>query len=525
MGNCLPRRSLFAATLLVSVLLGAPPTPCAQLNTSKRGLISTDSQSATSAQKRGSYYALVIGINNYQHLTKLKTALGDSEEIAKILREQYGFQTLHLTDATRDQILGALDDYRGRLHDDDNLLIYYAGHGYHDDQSDQAYWAPVDAERGTYRRWILATEITGTARAIPARHVLIVSDSCYSGMLTRDVSPVVITPMQHDVYLEKMLESRSRHIMSSGGNEPVADSDVPGHSPNHSVFANALLQGLSQMNLHEFSAEELFSNYVKQQVGGRSDQVPEYNPIRNSGHDRGDFVFFRSGIAAANLSGIGSTSTKAIGKESSTSETETKNAAKTSVAPKEGTFDMSGIVSQLNKMINMPVALIHTTAGDMHCDLYEAQTPLTVANFIGLARGTKEWKDPVTRIARKNVPLYNGTIFHRVVPNFMIQGGDPAGTGQGDPGYSFPDEIRKFTFDSPGLLGMANAGPDTNGSQFFITEVPTPQLNGRFTIFGQCDAATVELVKKITRMPRDRNDRPIDPVKITYIEILRRSGN
>jgi len=521
MGKCLnlSHRSPFAATLLLSVLLGNSPILFAQLNTSKRGLTSTDSQSAISAQKRGGYYALVIGINNYQHLAKLKTALGDSEEIAKILREQYEFKTQLLTDATRDQILLALDDYRHRLGNDDNLLIYYAGHGYHDDQSDQAYWAPVDAEPETYRHWIIASEITGTARAIPARHVLIVSDSCYSGMLTRDVSPVVITPIQRDLYLGKMLESRSRHVMSSGGNEPVADSDVAGHSPNHSVFANALLQGLNQTSLPEFSAEELFNNYVKEQVGGRSDQVPEYNPIRNSGHDRGDFVFFRSGIAAANLSAIGS------GKQSSGSEMETKSAAKMGSSSAAGTIDMSGIGNLLNKWINMPVALIHTTAGDMHCDLYEVQTPLAVANFIGLARGTKDWKDPVTHITRKDVPLYNGTIFHRVVPNFMIQGGDPAGTGQGDPGYSFPDEIRKFTFDSPGLLGMANAGPDTNGSQFFITEVPTPQLNGRFTIFGQCDAATVELVKKITRMPRDRNDRPIDPVKITYIEILRRSGN
>jgi len=411
------------------------------------------------------------------------------------------------------------------LHDDDNLLIYYAGHGLHDDQSDQAYWAPVDAERGTYRRWIVSTEITGTARAIPARHVLIVSDSCYSGMLTRDVSPVVITPTQRDVYLGKMLQNRSRHVMSSGGNEPVADSDVPGQSPNHSVFANALLQGLRNMNLPEFSAEELFNNYVKQQVGGRSDQVPEYNPIRNSGHDSGDFVFFRSGIAAGKMSGIGSTLRKAIAKQSSAPETETKDAARTGSSSEAGALDLTGIASQLSKMIKMPVALIHTTAGDMHCDLYEVQTPLAVENFIGLASGTKDWKDPVTHITRKGVPLYNGTIFHRVVPNFMIQGGDPAGTGQGDPGYSFTDEI-KFRFDSPGALAMANAGPNTNGSQFIITEVATPQLNGRLTIFGQCDAATVELVKKIARQPRDpKNDRPIEPVKITYVEILRRSGN
>jgi peptidyl-prolyl cis-trans isomerase A (cyclophilin A) len=121
------------------------------------------------------------------------------------------------------------------------------------------------------------------------------------------------------------------------------------------------------------------------------------------------------------------------------------------------------------------------------------------------------------------VPLYDGTIFHRVIPNFMIQGGDPAGDGTGDPGYKFKDEIvPTLTFDRPGRLAMANSGPNTNGSQFFITEVPTPHLNGHHTIFGQCDDATVELVKKIARMATDpRTDRPFRPVKINHITIVR----
>jgi peptidyl-prolyl cis-trans isomerase A (cyclophilin A) len=170
-----------------------------------------------------------------------------------------------------------------------------------------------------------------------------------------------------------------------------------------------------------------------------------------------------------------------------------------------------------------PTAVIETTAGNLTCVLFRDKAPKTVANFIGLATGTKDWTDPRTNKKMHGVPLYNGTIFHRVIPNFMIQGGDPAGNGSGGPGYSFEDEFDpSLTFDKPGLLAMANSGPNTNGSQFFITEAPTPWLNGHHTIFGQCDQPSVDLVMKIARMPRDErpnSNRPFDPVKITKITI------
>src|SRR5215472_16038233 len=119
-----------------------------------------------------------------------------------------------------------------------------------------------------------------------------------------------------------------------------------------------------------------------------------------------------------------------------------------------------------------PIAVFDTTAGKLTCKLFEKETPVTVANFIGLATGTKDWKNPVSGATKHGVALYDGTIFHRVIPNFMIQGGDPAGNGSGDPGYKFKDEIvPTLTFDRPGRLAMANSGPNTNGSQFFITEV------------------------------------------------------
>ena len=168
-----------------------------------------------------------------------------------------------------------------------------------------------------------------------------------------------------------------------------------------------------------------------------------------------------------------------------------------------------------------PTAIIQTSAGNLTCKLFPKQAPIGVANFIGLANGTKDWTSPVSHAKKHGVPLYDGTIFHRVIPEFMIQGGDPAGNGSGDPGYAFKNETSPdLKFDRPGRLAYANAGPGTNGSQFFITEVAYPSLNGGYTIFGQCDDASVELVKQIARMGRDSNDRPNRPVKIVHIKIV-----
>jgi len=190
-----------------------------------------------------------------------------------------------------------------------------------------------------------------------------------------------------------------------------------------------------------------------------------------------------------------------------------------------------------------PTAIIETNMGNMTCTLFRDKAPIAVANFVGLARGTKDWTDPKTGKKMHGVPLYNGTIFHRVIPEFMIQGGDPAGTGSGEIGFSIKDELRPdLLYDRPGRLAYANAGPNTSASQFFITEMPQPGLNPCFddggcqrgyrtvpkgtgyTIFGQCDDATVELVKTIARIPRDANDRPEKTVTISKITILHAGG-
>src|SRR3954462_410047 len=174
-----------------------------------------------------------------------------------------------------------------------------------------------------------------------------------------------------------------------------------------------------------------------------------------------------------------------------------------------------------------PTAVIDTTVGKMTCKLFPDKAPLGVANFIGLAEGTKDWTNPVSHAKKHGVPLYDGTIFHRVIPDFMIQGGDPAGSGAGDVGIAFKNETSPdLKFDRPGRLAYANAGPGTNGSQFFITEdvQHSSHLTGSYTIFGQCDDPSVELVKKVARMPRNANDRPNDPPKIVKITILHAGG-
>ncbi len=163
---------------------------------------------------------------------------------------------------------------------------------------------------------------------------------------------------------------------------------------------------------------------------------------------------------------------------------------------------------------------MHTNHGDIVIDLFGNHAPVTVDNFIGLATGEKAYSTTNAK-GEDQGPFYDDAIFHRIIDGFMIQGGDPTGTGRGGPGYMFADEFHpELRFDRPYLLAMANAGPGTNGSQFFITVVPTPHLNNRHTIFGEVtDEASKKVVDEIAKVATDRMDRPNDPVVITSIEI------
>lgn len=235
----------------------------------------------------GNYFALIIGNNDYQYLPKLQTARKDARDLDTILKQKFGFKTELLLDSTRKQTLDAINKIRKTLREDDNFLIYYAGHGEFDKSANKAYWLPVDAEIDSDSEWIIVDTLTSNLKRISSKHILIVADSCYSGTLTRKAITDLSSSKKRNKFLQKMMKRNSRTLLASGGNEPVSDSGGDGHS----IFAQAILDGLQDMESNIFTAEELFYEHIKEIVAGSSEQIPEYNTIRNSGHKGGDFIF------------------------------------------------------------------------------------------------------------------------------------------------------------------------------------------------------------------------------------------
>ncbi len=233
----------------------------------------------------GHYVALVIGNDSYRDgLPPLRTAAQDARAVADTLQKAYGFKVTMLIDATRSQIIGALAKLRQSLGDSDNLLIYYAGHGSYDEAADQGYWLPVDAMPGDPSNWVSNTDITNMLRAIAARHVLVVADSCYSGALTRGSDAGI----RDADYIQRMVEKKARTVMTSGGLEPVVDS---GGGGGHSVFAAAFIAALDESK-GVIDAQDLFVK-VREPVVLASRQTPVYSNLRFAGHDGGDFIFVR----------------------------------------------------------------------------------------------------------------------------------------------------------------------------------------------------------------------------------------
>ncbi len=233
----------------------------------------------------GNFHALVIGNNSYRHLSDLKMAVSDAEAVAAMLTEVYGFNVETLIDATRYDIISALSRKRAQLTEKDNLLIYYAGHGSLDVGSDEGYWLPVDAEPDNPVNWISNNNISGQLRAMSAKHVMVVADSCYSGKLTRKVEANLKTGAERSAWLERMNGRRSRTALTSGGLEPVLDAGGGGYS----VFAKAFIERLRN-NTQVLDGQGLF-DAIKRPIVVNADQTPEYADIRKAGHDGGDFLF------------------------------------------------------------------------------------------------------------------------------------------------------------------------------------------------------------------------------------------
>jgi peptidyl-prolyl cis-trans isomerase A (cyclophilin A) len=230
-------------------------------------------------------------------------------------------------------------------------------------------------------------------------------------------------------------------------------------------------------------------------------------------------------VAAASLftaAGFAQQSTAPADQTSTTATQQSAAPSATSQSADQPLPDSPDALAQVSPQPSGPTAVFDTSMGRMTCKLFSNVAPKTVANFVGLAEGTKDWTNPATHQVEHGVPLYNGTIFHRVIPGFMIQGGDPLGTGEGDPGYYINDEFDpNLNFDVAGRLAMANSGPNTDGSQFFITVAAYPSLDQHYTIFGQCDPHSVLVAQTITEVDRDpSNNKPLQPVVLNKVTIV-----
>ena len=241
----------------------------------------------------GRYHALLIGNDRYRHLTPLRTAVSDVEALAAVLKERYGFETRTLTDATEEQVLAALNEYRQRLTSEDNLLLYYAGHGNIDQLNMRGHWLPVDAAQDDTTNWISVDEVTDILHWMSARQVLVIADSCYSATLTRSSEvelPVGYTDRERLQWLRAVVQKKARVAMTSGGLAPVLD----GLSGSHSVFARALLDALvenSELIDGRALHEEIEYRVTAAAADQRFEQLPEYAPIRLAGHEGGSFFF------------------------------------------------------------------------------------------------------------------------------------------------------------------------------------------------------------------------------------------
>lgn len=241
----------------------------------------------------GNYHALVIGNNTYKYFPTLQTAVNDAEQTAKLLREKYGFNTTLIKNANRYEILSELNKLRETLKPEDNLLIYYAGHGELDDVNDRGYWLPVDAAPGDTTNWISNVSISDILNTLAAKHVLVVADSCYAGKLSQAAVPRVDVEMSPDAqqeWIRIMSKARARTAMTSGGVQPVLDNGGGGHS----VFAGAFLESLASKNgiIDGYSLyREVLGKVRVRAKALNQQQVPEYAPLRYAGHEAGEFFF------------------------------------------------------------------------------------------------------------------------------------------------------------------------------------------------------------------------------------------
>jgi hypothetical protein len=265
------------------VRLALESTPATILAPSGLAMIDRPREPEAHAIDYGRYYVLAIGIDEYEKLPRLKTAVSDARAVASLLESAYGFEAEILSNATRQDVIRALSRYRDKVGPRDNLLIYYAGHGWNDNEAGLGYWLPIDADPDDETNWVSNAKITSILRAMQAKHVMVVSDSCYSGTLTRGIQ----VGRKGPAHIERLASRRTRLALTSGGNEPVLD----GGGGLHSVFANALLRSLRE-NESVLDATTLHAQ-IREPIMRDSEQTPQFGPIQRARHEDGDFLFVR----------------------------------------------------------------------------------------------------------------------------------------------------------------------------------------------------------------------------------------
>lgn len=266
-----------AASAVAPVVSAKPPVPTAIAS------LPATPPTTLAATSFGRYRALIVGNERYKDFDQLRSPLADAKAIAEVLRTAYGFEVQVLANATRYELLSAFSRLRKESTENDNVLIYYAGHGHVDDVTGRGYWLPVDAEHDNVANWLSTGDIADTLSGLKARHSMIIADSCFSGTLLRGQMTVLIDERQS--LIKKVAAHRSRTIMTSGGLEPVMDSGAQ----KHSVFAAALLDALRE-NGEVVEAARLFVQ-IRDRVAASAPQTPQYAPLQGAGHQGGDFIF------------------------------------------------------------------------------------------------------------------------------------------------------------------------------------------------------------------------------------------
>jgi len=553
--RCLSKILLFKFTITCLAFVSFLSTPY-QLQAERGVEIKSKDDLSHKSGKLGAYRALVIGINNYQDkkIPALKTAVNDARAFANLLQTRYGFQVTLLLDrhATREAIMDKMRNLAATASPDESVLIYYAGHGDVDRVLNDGWWVPADATGGNPATYLDNNYVQRVMRGMKARHVLLVSDSCYSGTLFGESRslPTVID----DRYYLNLYNEKSRWGMTSGNKTPVSDSGSEGHS----IFAYQLIKALTKNEKPYITTQELYSQ-IAPIIANNSEQQPLCSPVRDTGDQGGGFVFVASTTSSFSASDAPSYLKKSAPQQESDELARQKEALERErqelgrdrqeiVRMEALQAERKKLEAERNELVNKKkllamgnrpslsapretgrdgrfiayddgtvVVLMETSLGNVKLELFAKEAPISVKNFLDYV----------------NSGFYDGTVYHRVIPNFMIQGGGfTADLKQKQTNPPIKNEADNGLKNRSGTLAMARTTVvDSATAQFFINVVDNGFLNHRdktpqgygYAVFGKVSEG-MDVVDKIaavkTGTQKGLRDVPETSVVIKSMKVL-----